>query len=86
MATNMNEKDQLLRKVQEIEFALVDLGQYLDSHPDCAKALTLHKQLKAEHDRLVGEYEQQFGPLTAGGSGNTDYWDWVATPFPWENC
>ncbi len=82
----MNEKEQLLKKVQSLEFALVELGLFLDSHPDCSKALADHKRLKAEHDCLVGEYEQHFGPLTAGSGGNTDYWDWVVTPWPWEVC
>ena len=82
----MNGREQLLRKLQEVDFALVELGLYLDSHPDCAKALAKWKELQEESAALAAEYEQKFGPLVAGGSGNTDYWDWVATPFPWEVC
>ena len=43
-----------------------------------------YKDLKAEHESVKGKYEEQFGPITAGGGGNADYWDWIATPWPWE--
>lgn len=80
----MNEKDELLKKLQGIEFAMVDLGLYLDSHPGCSDALAYYKNLKAEHDTLKAGFEERFGSLTAGSGGNTDYWDWTATPWPWE--
>lgn len=82
----MNGKEQLTKELQEVDFALVELGLYLDSHPDCTKALAMYRELQEKSAALSAEYEQQFGPLVAGGSGNVDYWDWVATPFPWENC
>lgn len=82
----MNGKEQLMKKLQEVDFALTELGLYLDSHPDCAKALTSFREKQEQSAALSAEYEQGFGPLVAGGGGNTDYWDWAATPFPWENC
>ena len=82
----MNEKEQLMKKLQEIDFALTDLSLYLDTHPDCNEALADHKKLRAEREKTARDYEQQFGPLTAGGTANTDFWDWTATPWPWENC
>ncbi|MBP3321926.1 MAG: spore coat protein CotJB [Clostridia bacterium] len=80
----MNQKEQLLKRLQSLEFAMVDLGQYLDTHPGCREALSYYKDLKAEHESVKGKYEEQFGPITAGGGGNADYWDWIATPWPWE--
>ena len=82
----MNEREQLLNKLRAVQFALVDLGLFLDTHPKQQQALEMYKQLSNEQKRLSDLYEQSFGPLTAGGGGNTDYWDWVATPFPWEVC
>lgn len=82
----MNEKERCLRTVQSLEFALVELGLCLDSHPDCKEALAQYKNFNAQHEQAKNQYEMHFGPLTAGSTGNTDYWDWVATPFPWEIC
>ena len=80
----MNEKEALMKRLQSLEFAMVDLGQYLDTHPGCREGLAYLKQLKEEHEGVKSRYEEQFGPITPGGGGNTDYWDWVATPWPWE--
>ena len=80
----MNEREELMKKLQTIQFALVDLGLYLDTHPSCAEALQMYKDLTRQAQALKNEYEQSYGALIAGQSGNTDYWDWVATPFPWE--
>ena len=76
----MNEKERCLRTVQSLDFALVDF------HPDCKEALAQYKNFNAQHEQAKNQYEMHFGPLTAGSTGNTDYWDWVATPFPWEIC
>lgn len=81
----MNEKEQLMKKLQEVGFALVELNLYLDSHPDCAEALSDHARLSADYTALCREYGQNYGPLTAAGAKNDDYWDWTATPWPWEN-
>lgn len=80
----MNSKEQLLKELQSLEFAMTDLGLYLDSHPNCKEGLCYYKQLKNQHDTLRCSYEERFGPLQPGGGENTDYWDWVATPWPWE--
>lgn len=81
----MTEKETLLRKIQELEFALVELNLYLDSHPNCEKALRYYQELLADHQKLADSYEEKFGALTAAGNC-ADEWNWVMTPFPWELC
>lgn len=80
----MSEKQRLMRKVQATTFALVEANLYLDSHPTCRNGLEYFEQHKAEHEKAVKEYEEKFGPLTAGASNNPKRWEWVSTPFPWE--
>ena len=60
----MNEKERCLRTVQSLEFALVELGLYLDSHPDCKEALAQYKNFNAQHEQAKNQYEMHFGPLT----------------------
>ena len=81
----MNEKERLMRELQALQFSLVDLAEFLDTHPDNAPALRMFKQLSAKAHEAKDRYEASFGSVTSGGSGNEDYWDWTATPFPWEN-
>ena len=80
----MNEREQLMRKLQSLQFALVELGLYLDTHPQEAQAMKMFASLQSERNDLAEEYEKNYGPLTAGGGSGADYWNWVASPFPWE--
>lgn len=82
---NMNRKD-FLRKIQELEFAVIELNLFLDTHPS-------HQQALADYNRLTQElmnakimYERQYGPLTNFGYAPSQYpWQWALTPWPWED-
>lgn len=76
--------DQLLKKIQQVEFALYELLLYLDAHPDCTEALNHYHSLMDTRKALVAEYQSKHGPLTMYGNESTDSWDWVRTPWPWE--
>ena len=78
---NMNS----LRAVQELEFALVDLNLYLDTHPNDQNALAAFNDLAARFVTARSDYEAQFGPLVNyGHSGPTASWGWIEEPWPWE--
>ena len=79
----MTEHEAMKRQIKELEFALVELNLFLDSHPYCAEALQYFKELTAKHDILAAQYEENCAPLTARGNRG-DRWDWVMTPWPWE--
>lgn len=80
----MNERDELLRKVQAAEFAVYDLLLYLDTHPCCQKALTLYKEKCAEAKKLRTQYEENFGPLTPCASSPKTPWQWIKNPWVWD--
>ena len=80
---------ELSRQIDAVDFALTETVLYLDAYPEDRRALEYYHALVAEQTRLVAEYEQTVGPLTADGNKNTAGWDWVKTPWPWEtaaNC
>ena len=79
----MTERDAMRRQIKELEFALVELNLFLDSHPYCREALSYYKDLVRKHSELVEKYEEACAPLTAAGNRG-DRWDWVMTPWPWE--
>ena len=74
----------LMKKIQQVEFALYELLLYLDAYPDSKEALTHYHCLIDARKALVAEYQSQHGPLTMYGNESTDSWDWVSTPWPWE--
>ena len=79
----MTEHEAMKLQISELEFALVELNLFLDSHPYCAEALQYFKELTAKHDILAAQYEESCAPLTARGNRG-DRWDWVMTQWPWE--
>ncbi len=75
----------LLRKVQQHYFAMVDAGLYLDGHPYCRKALEYFERQKAVYEKYAAEYEETFGALTFKAGAMTDSWRWIQGPWPWES-
>lgn len=80
-----DEKEALLNKIMEYDFAVLDLGLYLDIHPDDEEILKKHQQYVNEGNYLKREYESKYGPLTSDSQfHNTNSWDWIKAPWPWE--
>ncbi|AST06951.1 spore coat protein CotJB [Anoxybacillus sp. LAT_35] len=75
----------LLHQLQAIDFALVDLTLYLDTHPNDYEAIRQFNELSLERRKLKKQYETQFGPLQQYGNSYSQYpWDWSKTPWPWQ--
>lgn len=81
----MQERNNLMQKITRISFLMDDLRLFLDTHPDCTKALCKFNELARERSELVDRYNKLFGPLN---SYNDNYCDqsfrWVDAPWPWE--
>ncbi|MBO5006568.1 MAG: spore coat protein CotJB [Clostridia bacterium] len=81
---NSYEKDKLLKKIQEEDFALYETVLFLDAHPNDSAALAYYKQRKETLEKCKHEYQQKFGPLTIYGNEDCSHWNWVNKPWPWE--
>ncbi len=79
----MNEREKMLRQLSAVGFSAHDLQMYLDTHPNDTSAAKALEEYEREEGRLREEYEQRFGPLTAGCEGSR--WAWIADPWPWNN-
>lgn len=77
---------QLLGKIQELDFAKVETGLYLDAYPDNKAALKYYREVCEHLDALTKSYEMTYGPLTTGGAAHTstDTWSWTKGPLPWQ--
>jgi spore coat protein JB len=79
------EHSHTLRRLQEVQFALVELQLYLDMNPEDQRAVQQYNCLSEELMRLKREYEMKRGPLMQYGySPSPSRWVWNATPWPWE--
>lgn len=80
-----NEQEELLNKVREVNFAKIDLGLYLDTHPEDADILRTYNQYRLQSNQLTSDYENRYGPLTLRSDALNNYpWAWINSPWPWE--
>ncbi len=84
MNANMKNREALMRKIMEADFALNEMVLFLDTHPKNQKALALYHKYADASRELKAYYNEQFGPLTAAENRSQDNWDWVCSPWPWE--
>lgn len=79
------EYHRLLCKLQEIQFGLVELQLYLDTHPEDHRAVAQYNMLAERHQLLKAEYEAHYGPIAQyGWSKSPREWVWTSQPWPWE--
>lgn len=79
---NDNIREEMITKIKELNFAVIELGLYLDTHPEDEKALCLHRRYAKELKELKDKYQKVYGPLTINYPCNK--WRWIEEPWPWE--
>lgn len=89
MMTNCEEdyldKEELLRKIQEVGFYAVDLNLYIDNFPEDQQAVKDYKAISNALNNLKRVYEKYYGPLkNFGDSECIGQWNYVNEPWPWE--
>ena len=80
----MEDRAELLKKVSEEQFAVVELKLYLDTHPDDMAAIQKYKEAVTAYLKNKAAFESKFGPLTADNFDGS-FWDWTDAPWPWES-
>ena len=73
-----------LHELQTLGFALVELGEYLDTHPDDKEAFDMFRSYADLYKKGRAEYEKMHGPLTQGGAANAESYTWLQDPWPWD--
>lgn len=74
-----------LLKLQQLNFATVELGMYLDTHPNDLQAIQQFNQLSREQHQSMQQFEIDYGPLMNAGHSYSKFpWQWVETPWPWQ--
>lgn len=73
-----------MRKLQTIDFALVETVLYLDAYPNSSAALAYYHKLLGERKKLSDELSRLGKPITAMDNASTDKWRWTEGPWPWQ--
>ncbi len=77
----MNRED-LMKRIDALTFAMTEAQLFLDTHPDCRTALDYYRRLGDDLDKAMTEYQNKYGPLFADATA-ADRWNWIDGPWPW---
>jgi len=66
-------REKMLREVMALEFMLIELNLYLNTHPYDQRALMIFTNTAQRHKMVRENFERMYGPLTADASRS----------FPW---
>ena len=72
-----------LAELQALEFVVLELNLYLDTHKDDAEAFALFKQFSAMEKAAKAAYESKYGPVMAQSAAAGESFQWLADPWPW---
>lgn len=74
-----------MEELQAVDFVLVELTLYLDTHPEDYQSIDQFNQFAKERRRLKKVVESMYGPLQQYGNSYSDYpWNWAEGPWPWQ--
>ena len=75
---------QLLEQLQAVDFVLVELTLYLDTHNEDPEAIKqFNHSLRTK--KIKKAFESKYGPLLQFGNSYSGYpWNWDDSPWPWQ--
>ena len=82
---NKNEKAVTpMTELQALHFAIQELALYLDTHRDDREALELYRAYQEMYRHCKAEYLKHRGPMNHTQISNSDRYEWLDDPWPWE--
>ena len=72
-------RSEMMKQIKCLSFAIVDIAEYLDTHPNDRKAICLHKEYCNQLEDIKDKYQRIFGPLTIYYPCNK--WRWLEEPW-----
>lgn len=79
-----SEREDMLMQLQELKFALIELGLYLDLNDNDRSAIKLFNEYQKKEKELCKMFESKYGPLTFDSMEYKNTWTWDNGPWPWE--
>lgn len=71
-------RESMMMQIRELNFAIIELGLYLDTQPDDQRAICLHREYSKQIRDLKDKYQKMYGPLTIYYPCNK--WRWLEEP------
>lgn len=72
-------RENMMMQIRELNFAIIELGLYLDTQPEDQRALYLHREYAKRLRDLKDKYQKMYGPLSIYYPCNK--WRWLEEPW-----
>lgn len=76
--------DTPLNQLRALDFVILELGLYLDTHPYDSEAFSLFQNYVALEKAARENYVAQYGPLEQKDAAQDGAYTWVKGPWPWQ--
>jgi spore coat protein JB len=80
----MDDRERLMKNIQDLSFAKDEAILFLDTHPDCTGAMDYFRDIMKNLDTYMAEYQNKYGPIYHEGALG-ERWAWSEGAWPWQN-
>jgi len=80
------DRNRMLNDIGIVDFTLVELMLYLDTHQDDPDAIEYYNYYAKIKTKMMQEYSTTFEPLTKEYAAVNNKWKWNNGPLPWEGA
>ncbi len=77
-------EDTMLNQLRALDFVILELGLYLDTHPDDSEAFALFQTYVKTANEARARYVKEYGPLLQTDVAAEDSYTWGEGPWPWQ--
>lgn len=80
------EREQMIQSISIMDFVLVEMTEYLDTHPLDKNAIEYFKHYNCMKNQAMKDFAAKFGPLSISTAdlASGSEWEWALQPMPWE--
>ncbi len=81
-----SDRRQLFHDIGVIDFVIVEMTEYLDTHPTDKDAMDYLSHYVRMKNQAMREYAMKYAPLRISDTDgcNQKEWKWATEPWPWE--
>ena len=78
------EQEKLLHDICILDFIVVELAEYLDTHPTDQNAMEYFNHYARIKTQMEREFSKEYYPLRKDLAESNREWRWGKAPLPWE--
>ena len=84
MVNRCEKRQSPMVQLQQLRFALTELGLYLDTHKDDKQAFEMYQTFLALAKEAHDRYIRKFGPVLKRDMLGMECYAWLDNPWPWD--